>query len=152
MYKGGPMKKLLSFSLLLAIVGCSNSSITESLDYTPSFSHDYDEVGERFITWESLFDINNDWYFVYVFSYTCGHCQNIKNEVIEYSLNHDNFYFVEYSKDIPILATVEETINQTEIQYVGILGTPSLLEVYNKVLINNVAGEKEISKIIAKPA
>ena len=146
------MKKLLSFSLLLAIVGCSNSSITESLDYTPSFSHDYDEVGERFIAWESLFDINKDWYFGYVFSYTCGHCQNIKNEVIEYSLNHDNFYFVEYSKDIPILATVEETINQTDIQYVGILGTPSLLEVYNKVLIKNVAGEKEILKIIAKPA
>ena len=145
------MKKLLSFSLLLTLLGCSNNTSTDTIDYTPTISHDYKEVEDKFISWDNLFKIEQAWYYVYIFSYSCGHCLNIKNEIIEYSLNHDNFYFVEFNKDIPILTNIEETINQIDIQYVGILGTPSLLEIYNKVLIGNVAGEKEILKTIAKP-
>lgn len=145
------MKKLISFTLLLTLMGCSGSNSIQSLDYTPSISHDYSDMIDRFICWDDIFLLNKEHYFVYIFSYTCRHCNSIKNTVLEYAMNNDNFYFIEYSKVIPIVSDIESTINQTELQYIGILGTPTLLEIYDNVLIMNAAGENEISNFLANP-
>lgn len=145
------MKRLLLVSLLCSLTSCSSTTSENSFDSSLLSTHDYSEVEDKTINWTDLFNIDSVQYYAYIFSYTCGHCKNIKDIVIDFALRKDNFYFIEYTKDIPIVVDVEVTLNQNDLNNIGILGTPSLLEVYNKMLIMNIAGEKEISKFIAKP-
>lgn len=137
----------LKYTLLLIpfLVSCgfSNNEESES-EYSIISPHDYSEVSDKTISWENILSQEDGFYYCYVFSKTCSHCNAIKDYVIDYALHKNNMYFVEYNKDIPILADVSSTIDATSIDKIGILGTPTLLEVFNHTLISNVAGEKNI--------
>lgn len=145
------MKKIFFIPMLISIVGCQKqrSTTVESSYVSELLSHTYDEVVEKMIEWKDLFTIDKLDYYTYIYSETCSHCQNIKDQVIDKALKMDNFYFVRYSKEIPIIQNTDFTLNQTDISKMGILGTPSLIEIYNKTSILNVAGEAKITKILA---
>ena len=51
---------------------------------------------------------------------------------------------MEYSKEIPTLSNVAETIGKEKVEEISILGTPTLLNISNGSLALNIAGEKEI--------
>ena len=140
------LKKIVYILLTIFITSCSGQK-----QDTPNNEviYDYSDVTHKMITYENLFSSESNHYFVYIYSLTCGHCKNIKNRIISYALNHDNFYLLEYVSSIPIYETIETTIGSTNYIDVGILGTPSLLEICKHVLVSNIAGENEIIKTLS---
>lgn len=146
--------KMLLLPFLITLVGCQNSvqesTIFESTYSSQIASHDYIEIIDKTIKWRDLFNINQLHYYAYIYSLTCGHCQNIKDLVIDKALQIDYFYFIEFNKEeIPIIQDASTSLYKNDVDEMGILGTPSLIEIYNKTSIYNVAGEKEITKIVA---
>ena len=87
---------------------------------------------------------------IYIYSITCSKCNAIKQDVIEYGLTHPNFYFMSIHKnDIPILdKDINLTIGAKTYSEVFILGTPTLLEIKNGMLLNNIAGSNAITYFI----
>lgn len=134
---------LIALTLLAA---CSNTSSTKpnSDEPPPVGEHDYVEVEDRIIPWDDLFNKESNRYYCYVFSKTCSHCNEIKNNVIDYALKNDNFFFVEYGKHIPLTDDITPTIGATSIDNVTIMGTPTLLGLINHTLIENIAGSKKV--------
>ena len=139
------MKLKYIFTLIPFLISCNFANTVESVsEKTIITSNYYNEVSERMIEWQDIFKQEEDFYYCYVFSETCSHCNTIKDYVIDYALRKNNMYFIEYKKDIPIMGDVSKTIESTSIETVGILGTPTLLEMFNHTLIANVAGEKDV--------
>lgn len=138
-------KKLLSltFTFLTLLSSCS---ITNGSDL---IYEDYNQLEEYQITWRDLFSQSNSEYFVYIYSLSCLHCQNIKEEVISFVISEKYpTYLIEYTKDIPISNNVEDCIGSSSYVDVAIKGTPSLLQIKNGYLILNVAGSKEILSVL----
>ncbi len=144
--------KIYPLMTIFMISACQNNTNTISQEIP---SHDYDEISHLLIKWEELFIQSNELYHCYIYSPYCSHCENIKNNVIDIALTLDNFYFLTYDHNIPILSDVSGTIGAKQIEDVGILGTPTLLEVTESAITNNIAGENSILnflKTIAKMA
>ena len=134
-----------TFLLVPFLISCSsaNKAVSES-ENSIIIPHDYSEVSDRMIEWQDIFEQEDDFYYCYVFSKTCSHCNAIKDYVIDYALRKNNMYFIEFNKNIPIMSDISYTIEKTNVEDIGILGTPTLLEIFNGTLIANVAGEKNI--------
>lgn len=132
---------LFSVFAMIVLCSCSNKSAIKQLDYSDFISYQ--------IEWKNVFFTAKSHYFVYVYSETCGHCEQIKQQVLNYvdSGNIDT-YLVHFTKDIPVKNDVGETIGSTSIENVWILGTPTLLEIEDKVLITNVAGPSRILPLL----
>lgn len=96
------------------------------------------------IVWEQLFAQPANNYLVYVYAETCSNCQAIKDEVIAFALEKVvPLFFVDINNpinEIKITHEVESSYGATSCQDVSILGTPTLIEIYQGVLIANVAG------------
>ena len=107
--------------------------------------HSYDEIEDYKIEWNSLFSLAKTHYFVYFYSVHCGHCEQIKNQIIEYSLTHiEEFFFLEYTSEIPVITNPEQTIGVDNLENFGIRGTPSLVEIENKKVVLNLSGTNDI--------
>ena len=138
-------KKLLPLTFILLTL-LSSCSIRNDSDL---IYEDYNQLEEYQITWRDLFSQSNSEYFVYIYSLSCLHCQNIKEEVISFVISEKYpTYLIEYTKDIPISNNVEDCIGSSSYVEVTIKGTPSLLQIKNGYLILNVAGSKEILSVL----
>lgn len=138
-------KKLLSLTFILLTL-LSSCSIRNDSDL---IYEDYNQLEEYQITLKDLFSQSNSEYFVYIYSFSCLHCQNIKEEVISFVISEKYpTYLIEYTKDIPISNNVEDCIGSSSYADVTIKGTPSLLQIKNGYLILNVAGSKEILSVL----
>ena len=140
------IKMLLLFISLLSGCGVSNQNTSLTLEEESQIV-DYDMVKEKHIEWSQLLSISQETYSCYVYSPQCGHCNEIKIDIINYSLSKDNFYFIKYDNSIPIITDIESTIGNN-LEEIGIKGTPSLLVVENGVLTKNIAGAKAILELI----
>ena len=136
------MKNILSNVLFLPclfiLIACDRK---EKVVFT---EHDYIEVRDREIGWNDVFSPAKIDYFVYFYSRRCSHCNAIKDKVIDYSLKVDNMYFIEFDSDVKVGNNAELTIGKTTIDDLFILGTPSLLEIKDKMVTMNIAGEDDI--------
>ena len=142
-------KIFLLIGLTFLLVGCKKSvTSSEITSISETIAYDYDVVQEKMIMWNDLFSIEKEKYSTYIYSTRCGHCNEIKQEVISHALNDDSFYFVEYNQNIPITDNVESTIGKSSVEDISILGTPTLLVIENKILIKNIAGAKAILEAI----
>ena len=151
-YIGGLFMKSYYLIALTLLASCANtSSIKPTDDVLQVSEHDYSEIEDRIIPWEDLFTKESNRYYCYVFSKTCSHCNEIKNNVIDYALKNDNFFFVEYGKHIPLTDDITATIGATSIDNVAIMGTPTLLGLINHTLIENIAGSKKVLEKIQNP-
>ncbi len=140
--------KFLLLPLLILISNCSN--VDSQSSKKSLISYEYSDIEHLTIEWNQILSLDGT-YFVYVYSQTCGHCKEIKSEVLNYAIdNEGSMYFVEYSKDIPILEVVDFTLGVTNYEDVGILGTPTLLEVIDHTLIHNIAGKDRILLSLSK--
>ena len=86
------MKKIKMLLLTIGLFsGCSGSNQDASFTLeAPSQTIDYDMVKEKHIEWRQLLAISQERYSCYVYSPQCSHCNDIKIEVINYSLSIDN--------------------------------------------------------------
>ena len=141
------MKRLLLLPAICCLMACSQPNNASSL--AEYIEHDYLEIKDKEIIWSDLFS-KGDHYYCYIYSEYCTHCEQIKNQVIEKALNMDNFFFIHFQKNIPVLTDISATIGETDIYKMGILGTPTLIEIENQAVNQHVAGEKEVVKLLEK--
>ncbi len=150
------MKKiasLLFLSLLFLCLSLTSCSLISSSIEDTSFSqieeeidHNYKEIKDKKLTWNCLFFDAKVEYSVYCYSLTCSHCSNIKNKVINYALNNENFYFYEDSSSTVLSDEIKTTIGISSSDKLVIKGFPTLLKINQKTLTKNIYGEAFISK------
>ncbi len=105
----------------------------------------YDDFKDKNIKWENLLDQEGNDYLVYIYSEFCGHCEQIKQDVLNYLNSHiDSIYLINYQKDIQICSNIESTIESKDTSQICILGTPTLLKIINKKLEMNIGGKNNI--------
>lgn len=136
--------KLLLSALAIVLTSCVDSKIEPSekvIAYTSSYKeHSYDEVKDKHVFYSDIFSIESDIYYVYFYSTTCSHCNNLKEFIIPLALQRGDIYFVEASQEIVFLKSIEETIGLTSIEGFGILGYPSLIKIEEHIVKKNLAG------------
>lgn len=117
--------------------------------YSSSAEREYSEVSDKIIEFSSCFAVNEQDYYVYIFSPFCGHCRKIKNSIIEFALkNIYPTYFIYYTEEIEVTSDVSFTIGANSIFELAILGVPTLIYIEEKVVKSNIAGADKILKII----
>ena len=136
------MKLLLLFTLLIS--GCSNTHaniISKEYDYSDVTTH---------IDWIDVFSQTGDLYFVYFYSLTCGHCKEIKQEVLSYYFSsNETIYFVQADENT-VYGSSGELIGVSDVSNLFIYGTPFLIKLENCVIVEYYGGEKEIREYINK--
>ena len=142
-------KKFLSLLITPLLIGCQNLGKQDSAANGKG-SFDYSDFDDIKLEWNELFSPAKSQYFAYIYSISCGHCERIKETVLNTVDSYKNlFYLIEYSDDIPVITNPFETIGKEKIEEVGILGTPTLIEVSNKFIALNIAGESEITDYLS---
>ena len=111
--------KLLTIFSLFCLTGCVEEN--EQVSFRNSYSstqleveRDYSEIADKKIHFADVFSIDKDSYYVYFYSRTCSHCQNLKNFIIEKSVERNDLYFVESSNEVMLalesLGTIKTTL------------------------------------------
>ena len=138
------MNKLLILPIAtILILGCSSKKEAKAIEY------DYSDVADLTICWNDILSVESDKYFAYIYSPTCGHCNEIKQDVITYALvNKGTLYFVPFNKTIPIIIDRTLPLEKDKVEDLGIVGTPSMFLIVNHVVKENYVGKKEIVKTL----
>lgn len=135
------MPKLKSLVLpLLILCSCSNEP-------APIF-HNYDDIKDNLISWSDVFNQEGD-YYVYFYSERCGHCNDIKQEIINLYLEElVNLYFV--CTDIEaMLGPIKDLHGVNSVDDFYIFGTPFLVEINNCYVVDYYIGSEEIRGFIS---
>lgn len=144
-YMNSCRKLILLTSMIL--IGCSTTETKQ-----PTFSetivvpvnHDYSEISEYELTWDSIFDPSENNYYVYFYSSTCSHCEELKDYIIEKALNRGDIYFVKGTSKDQLTNDSKKSINAEKPEDIWILGYPSLLLISNHKCTKNLAGNTQI--------
>lgn len=110
--------------------------------------YEYSDISEYELTVDSLFDVNEENYYVYFYSLNCSHCQELKNFVIKRALERQDIYFVKGSSKDKITNNENLLINAENPGDIYILGYPSLLKISSHKCIKNIAGIERIKNEI----
>lgn len=133
--------KVLLLVIIGMLTGCRSKQDIE-LDYSTNV--DYEFLKEvQLDNYQSLFNFNKD-VLVYIYSKNCHYCNSIKNQMINYVNNHQSFYVLEYSSDIPIKNVDYELIGVDNLNDFFIYGYPTLLEIANNTIVSYYLGVSEI--------
>ncbi len=125
-------------SVCLLLVSCTKEKQIESLIY------EYEDVKHLSLEWNNLFIVEDDDYYTYIYSETCGYCLDIKQEVITKSLETEKIYFVLFNKEIPIISDKEVVIGKNDFESLGIIGTPTLFRIQNHMISEHHVGSDDI--------
>ena len=106
--------------------------------------HDYSEVSDYELTWDSIFDVDSNRYYVYFYSAKCHHCAEIKNFIIERAIERGDVYFVKGTSKDQLTTDTKKLINAEKPSDFYILGYPSLALISNKKCTKNLAGTVQI--------
>lgn len=114
-----------------------------------SKDYDYSDVTTH-IDWIDVFSQAEDLYLVYFYSLTCGHCKEIKQEVLSYYFSsNETIYFVQADENT-VYGSSGELIGVSDVSNLFIYGTPFLIKLENHVIVEYYGGEKEIREYINK--
>ena len=137
-------KNFLILLLTFIIISCSARANDISVNKTDNLS--YETIEDKVISWDDVFLQADDFYLVYFFSETCGHCNAIKMDIISYYLAKiEPMYFVKNpSKDEYYASSSYKIIGITNSKDLRIYGVPGLLEIEDWTVLNYHFGEKQI--------
>lgn len=128
------MKKYIILSMAILTIACRKES-QKNIDYP----------ADKIIEYSELFGQTEFEYYVYVFSHTCLHCIEIEKDIINfYNNTTKSMYFIQFQGQIALNKDIDLTIGCNNIADFSILGTPSLVFIRNKSVINNLGGKKAI--------
>lgn len=134
------MKRILFIATMLLLSSCHETELPNE-----ERVYDYKDVQDRFIEWKDVLAQEKENYFVYVFSYSCGHCKDIKQDILKKTIIDGwDIYYVEYTSDILIVDSNMPYIGITDYQKLGIIGTPTLFEISSGAVKDRFTGSKEI--------
>lgn len=102
--------------------------------------YSYSDVKDKEILYSNIFGIEQSSYYVYFYSRTCSHCNDLKPFIIPKIIERNDIYLVEASEQVVILEDISVTIGVSSIENFGILGYPSLVKIEEKVVTKNIAG------------
>ena len=139
--------KIKLASMIFLISGCTFNQQETSYyeqEETPQVEHNYSEASEYELTWEAIFDVNEDQYYVYVYSTTCSHCDELKNYIVEKALQREDVYLIKGTSRDQITSDSSKLIGAQKSDDVWILGYPSLLKISNQKVTKNLAGVNQI--------
>lgn len=140
------LKYLLNLLAVFGLFSCSQSNVErkEIPKQEVPVNHSYDEVKEYELFWETMFDVNSNDYYVYFYSETCNHCEELKDYIIEKALVKKNIYFVKGSSKDQIGNDPKKSKYAENPGDIWILGYPSLIEIIGHKCMKNLAGISQI--------
>ena len=127
----------VSLTSLAIVVSCSPSRETTN---NKNVIEQEEIIKNQSISWFDALNQKENNYIVFVYSETCGYCHDMMDEIIDFAKSEIlPTYFINAQKnEVPVFAEIKGNI--ASIDELGILGTPTILEVENKVVIRNIAG------------
>lgn len=139
------MKKICAFiPIVLLLTSCGETTNSKEEKH-----YDYKDYEKFKIDWKNLFFTAKTHYFVYIYSESCLHCKEIKDYILPY-FDDENFdiFLIEFSNQIPTDYDIEKTIGKTDVESMWIFGVPTLIEIDNQMVVNNVAGKDEVLALL----
>ena len=140
--------KSLTAIMLFLLPSCSLAKKPESQNNATILieDHDYNEVSDYELLWDTMFDVDSAFYYVYFYSLTCNHCDEIKNYMIEKALERGNIYFIKSTSRDQLTTDQNKSKNAENPEDIWILGYPSLITISNKKCTKNLAGISQIKQ------
>ena len=145
------MKKLKRLKFLLMIFllnGCSaedqNTVVFEEENVIIETQRSYDEITDYELVWENIFDVDSENYYVYFYSTTCSHCQEMKNYMIGKALERKDIYFIKGSSKDQITNDLKNQKYAENPEDIWILGYPTLIKIVSKKCIKYCTGTSQI--------
>ena len=135
-------QKTILLFITIVLGGCFKQETTSSSKTRTSTSIEvleYEDFKDRFLLYSNIFFIDKENYYVYFFSRTCGHCNNLKPFILKKAKEED-IYFVESCEEIVFSEDVSSTIGLTSIDGFAILGYPTLIKIEEKTITKNLGG------------
>ena len=128
--------------LALLVTACNSPTPIEQKEY------DYSDI-ETKIRWSDIFEQLEDNYSVYFYSQTCGHCKELKQDILSYYFgNYEKLYFVETDENT-VFGPQNDLVGVDSIECFFIFGTPFLINIDNWKISNYYAGSTKIREYIA---
>ena len=136
--------KVILFTIVLC--SCSNETIIQTEQYSNvSFQNfNYDDISDYELVRDTIFDVASDDYYVYFYSMSCSHCEELKNYIIEKALDRGDIYFVKGTSKDQITNDPKKSIGAGISENIWILGYPTLLQIQNQKCSKNLAGITQI--------
>ena len=136
------MKKCTLLVLFLAIfTSCSATKNNNKIE------RDYDDI-EKTITWSEIFKLDLDEYYVYFYSKTCGHCKELKPMILDYYFSTDEELYFSEANEETVYGKKSDLYGIENIDDFYIFGTPFLIKIKEKVLVEYYSGVSEIREYI----
>ena len=135
-------QKTILLFITIVLGGCfmqENTSSSKTRTSTSIEVLEYEDFKDRFLLFSNIFSIDKENYYVYFFSRTCGHCNNLKPFILKKAKEED-IYFVESCEEIVFSEDVSSTIGLTSIDGFAILGYPTLIKIEEKTITKNLGG------------
>ncbi len=144
-----PLMKAFRIFPFVFLLSFDSGNITQEDNTITIGTYSYDDIKDITIKWDDIFAMTPHNYFVYFYSPYCGHCQSIKDLVINYSKRGEiTMYFVEASTEVVVAKDTHLTIGVTSIEQLWILGYPSLVKIESVAVVVNIAGANAIKEIL----
>lgn len=146
------MKKLILTLVTLGLVACDGIASISKNDISiliPSniSAHEYDEIADYTIGFTEIFEVNIAEYYVYFYSPVCAHCTSIKDYVIHYALNAQNFRFIspDTTNAVPTTTNINSNLGATTINDIRITGYPCMFKISDKTISGAYSGTINIT-------
>ena len=131
--------RLLFVSLTSLAIVASCSPIRETTNNKNVIEQE-EIIKNQSISWFDALNQKENNYIVFVYSETCGYCHDMMDEIIDFAKSEILVtYFINGQiYKVPISNEIKENI--ADINQLSILGTPTIIEIDNKIVVNNIAG------------
>ena len=132
---------ILPFLLTALFASCSPA---ESEQKSKNAFSEYNVPTSQKIEWSNCLSQNEDHYLVFFYSETCSHCHEIMGDVLAFNEAKilPMFFLDTKASDIkiPISNNTDLTIGANSVDDLFIAGTPTIIEVENWIVKDNIAG------------
>lgn len=121
---------------------CVLSACSQSENSSESFKayKDFEVVVNNSITWPEILNQEEKSYIIFFYSETCAYCHEMQQEAIDFAITCPlKTYFLNTSENtVPIKE--DKAINVKNYEEASITGTPTILEVNEATITDNIAG------------
>ena len=134
------MKKLILSTLIAMLASCSSYE---------TIKHNYHEIKDHLISLSDIFIQEEDTYLVYFYSERCGHCNELKQDILSYYFKQITpMYFI--CTDIEIVTgPPKDLLGISDINEFYIFGTPFLTLIKDGTVADYYVGKVQILDFIS---